>query len=79
MLIIAPEAKGAVEPIEASELVKIARGEAMNAVQERAKRKHKVAIMNAVHDLPVLVAATRAFSRTRGSTSSSSPRPAWRR
>ena len=28
----------------------------MSTVQELTKRKHKVAIMNAVHDLPVLVA-----------------------
>jgi len=36
------------------------------AVQEVTKRKHKVAIMNAVHDLPVLVARDRGFFRDEG-------------
>ena len=43
----------------------------MSAVQEVTKRKTKVAIMNAVHDLPVLVARDKATSGTKGSTSSS--------
>ena len=38
---------------------------------EATKRKTKVAIMNAVHDLPVLVARDKATSGTKGSTSSS--------
>jgi NitT/TauT family transport system substrate-binding protein len=33
----------------------------MATVEELAKRKHKVAIMNAVHDLPVLVARDKGF------------------
>jgi NitT/TauT family transport system substrate-binding protein len=33
----------------------------MSVVQDIAKRKHKVAIMNAVHDLPVLVARDKGF------------------
>jgi len=33
----------------------------MSVVQDIAKRKHKVAVMNAVHDLPVLVARDRGF------------------
>ena len=33
----------------------------MSVVQDVARRKHKVAIMNAVHDLPVLVARDRGF------------------
>ena len=36
------------------------------AVQEVTKRKHKVAIMNAVHDLPVLVARDKGFFRDEG-------------
>ena len=36
------------------------------AVQELTKRKHKVAIMNAVHDLPVLVARDRGFFKDEG-------------
>jgi NitT/TauT family transport system substrate-binding protein len=36
------------------------------AVQELTKRKHKVAIMNAVHDLPVLVARDKGFFRDEG-------------
>ena len=51
--------------------------EELMAVAE--KTKTQVAIMNAVHDLPVLVARDKGFSRTRASTSSSSPRRAWRR
>src|SRR6476620_7470770 len=35
-------------------------------VQELTKRKHKVAIMNAVHDLPVLVARDRGFFKDEG-------------
>jgi NitT/TauT family transport system substrate-binding protein len=35
-------------------------------VQELTKRKHKVAIMNAVHDLPVLVARDKGFFRDEG-------------
>src|SRR5919199_4577374 len=35
-------------------------------VQEPTKRKHKVAIMNAVHDLPVLVARDRGFFKDEG-------------
>src|SRR5258705_6977498 len=38
----------------------------MTTVQEPVKRKHKVAIMNAVHDLPVLVARDRGFFRDEG-------------
>jgi NitT/TauT family transport system substrate-binding protein len=38
--------------------------EAMSAVQEG--RKHKVAIMNAVHDLPVLVARDKGFFKDEG-------------
>ena len=33
----------------------------MSVVQDTPRRKHKVAIMNAVHDLPVLVARDRGF------------------
>jgi len=33
----------------------------MSVVQDIAKRKHKVAVMNAVHDLPVLVARDKGF------------------
>jgi len=36
------------------------------AVQELTKRKHKVAIMNAVHDLPVLVARDKGFFTDEG-------------
>ncbi len=36
------------------------------AVQELTKRKHKVAIMNAVHDLPVLVARDKGFFKDEG-------------
>ncbi len=36
------------------------------AVQEVTKRKHKVAIMNAVHDLPVLVARDKGFFTDEG-------------
>src|SRR5918999_989712 len=36
------------------------------AVQELTKRKHKVAVMNAVHDLPVLVARDKGFFRDEG-------------
>jgi NitT/TauT family transport system substrate-binding protein len=35
-------------------------------VQELTKRKHKVAIMNAVHDLPVLVARDKGFFKDEG-------------
>jgi NitT/TauT family transport system substrate-binding protein len=38
----------------------------MSAVQEATKRKTKVAIMNAVHDLPVLVARDRGYFRDEG-------------
>jgi len=38
----------------------------MSAVQEATKRKHKVAVMNAVHDLPVLVARDKGFFRDEG-------------
>src|SRR5215204_7347799 len=38
----------------------------MATVQEPTKRTHKVAIMNAVHDLPVLVARDRGFFRDEG-------------
>jgi NitT/TauT family transport system substrate-binding protein len=38
----------------------------MSAVQEVTKRKTKVAIMNAVHDLPVLVARDRGYFRDEG-------------
>src|SRR5919201_1140025 len=38
----------------------------MSIVQEATKRKHKVAIMNAVHDLPVLVARDKGFFRDEG-------------
>ena len=38
----------------------------MSAVQEATKRKHKVAIMNAVHDLPVLVARDEGFFKDEG-------------
>ena len=38
----------------------------MSAVQETTKRKHKVAVMNAVHDLPVLVARDKGFFRDEG-------------
>ena len=38
------------------------------SVQELTKRKHKVAIMNAVHDLPVLVARDRGFFTKYGVT-----------
>ena len=38
----------------------------MSTVQEITKRKHKVAIMNAVHDLPVLVARDRGFYQDEG-------------
>ena len=47
-------------------------------VQARSN-KPQVAIMNAVHDLPVLVARDKGFFKDEGSTSTSSPRPAWRR
>ena len=36
------------------------------AVHEPTKRKHRVAIMNAVHDLPVLVARDKGFFRDEG-------------
>ena len=36
------------------------------AVQELTKRKHKVAVMNAVHDLPVLVARDKGFFKDEG-------------
>jgi NitT/TauT family transport system substrate-binding protein len=39
---------------------------AMTTVQELTKRKHKVAIMNAVHDLPVLVARDLGFFKDEG-------------
>ena len=35
-------------------------------IQEPTKRKHRVAIMNAVHDLPVLVARDKGFFRDEG-------------
>jgi NitT/TauT family transport system substrate-binding protein len=38
----------------------------MSAVQEVTRRKTKVAIMNAVHDLPVLVARDRGYFRDEG-------------
>jgi NitT/TauT family transport system substrate-binding protein len=38
----------------------------MSAVQEAAKRKTKVAVMNAVHDLPVLVARDKGYFRDEG-------------
>ncbi|MSO46233.1 MAG: hypothetical protein EXQ59_05645 [Acidobacteria bacterium] len=38
----------------------------MSAVQEATKRTHKVAIMNAVHDLPVLVARDKGFFKDEG-------------
>ena len=38
----------------------------MSTVQEITKKKHKVAIMNAVHDLPVLVARDRGFYQDEG-------------
>ena len=38
----------------------------MTTVQELTRRKHKVAIMNAVHDLPVLVARDLGFFRDEG-------------
>jgi len=38
----------------------------MSTVQEMTRRKHKVAIMNAVHDLPVLVARDLGFFREEG-------------
>src|SRR5256885_5495084 len=38
----------------------------MTTVQEPTKRKHKVAIMNAVHDLPVLVARDKGFFKDEG-------------
>src|ERR671937_2109173 len=38
----------------------------MSIVQEATKRKHKVAIMNAVHDLPVLVARDEGFFKDEG-------------
>src|SRR2546426_1349561 len=38
----------------------------MATVQEAVRRKHKVAIMNAVHDLPVLVARDLGFFRDEG-------------
>jgi NitT/TauT family transport system substrate-binding protein len=38
----------------------------MSTVQELTKRKHKVAIMNAVHDLPVLVARDLGFFKDEG-------------
>ncbi len=38
----------------------------MTSVQEMTKRKHKIAIMNAVHDLPVLVARDKGFFRDEG-------------
>ena len=38
----------------------------MSAVQELTKRKTKVAIMNAVHDLPVLVARDRGYFKDEG-------------
>src|SRR6266566_9043935 len=38
----------------------------MTTVQEMTKRKHKVAVMNAVHDLPVLVARDKGFFRDEG-------------
>jgi NitT/TauT family transport system substrate-binding protein len=38
----------------------------MSAVQEVTKRKTKVAIMNAVHDLPVLVARDKGYFRDEG-------------
>ena len=38
----------------------------MSAVHEATKRKTKVAIMNAVHDLPVLVARDKGYFRDEG-------------
>src|SRR5258705_13991365 len=38
----------------------------MTTVQDATKRKHKVAIMNAVHDLPVLVARDKGFFKDEG-------------
>ena len=38
----------------------------MATVQEAVRRKHKVAVMNAVHDLPVLVARDKGFFRDEG-------------
>ena len=38
---------------------------------QRNSQKPQLAIMNAVHDLPVLVARDKASSATKGSTSSS--------
>src|SRR3970282_1870862 len=38
----------------------------MSAVQEATKRKTKVAIMNAVHDLPVVVARDKGYFRDEG-------------
>ena len=38
----------------------------MSAVQEVTKRKTKIAIMNAVHDLPVLVARDKGYFRDEG-------------
>jgi len=38
----------------------------MSAVQEATKRKTKVAVMNAVHDLPVLVARDKGYFRDEG-------------
>jgi NitT/TauT family transport system substrate-binding protein len=38
----------------------------MSAVQDSTKRKTKVAVMNAVHDLPVLVARDRGYFRDEG-------------
>src|SRR2546423_3484170 len=38
----------------------------MATVQEAVRRKHRVAIMNAVHDLPVLVARDKGFFRDEG-------------
>ena len=37
-----------------------------SSVQEPTQRKHKVAIMNAVHDLPVLVARDKGFFKDEG-------------
>jgi len=38
----------------------------MSTIEEMTKRKHKVAIMNAVHDLPVLVARDLGFFKDEG-------------
>ncbi len=50
-------------------------------IQNTKKRFSVVAIMNAVHDLPVLVARDQGFFRDRGLGHQEfrrSPRPAWR-